>query len=93
MEIKPLGFFRKQLYAMFEGALGRKMTDNEHLMLKNLFMESIKDHRVTTDNTKPLVHHVVCPKCQDIKVKSGQGFKRYKQGIKRAGGSIEAPKS
>lgn len=90
---KPIGFYRKEMYALFEHLVGRKMTEKEHELLKQTFMAALREHQTMNNpNPNPIEHRILCPKCQDLKVKVGKSFKFYKRKLKARGGDVSEQK-
>jgi len=76
---------RKQVYGFLKET-GYKFEKDNQSKLSNI-LKSVYENRVAEMlPNKPLVHEIVCPKCQGVRIKKGKQFKKYKQSIRRAGG-------
>ena len=71
---KPAGYYRQEVYRIFEEMVGRKMDDKEHKFLKALLMNFLNDvHPVVAEQT-PIAYTVTCPKCFNKEAGVGRDF-------------------
>lgn len=89
--ISPKGasLLRKNLYDFLKSE-EIIITGKQQSVLSKLIQE-IYDNRIIESHKnpdQPLMHEIVCPKCQGVKHKLGKHFKNYKKDIRQAGGDI-----
>lgn len=83
MESRPKGAYRKDFYAIFEGMVGRKMTDQEHAFLKAMMLNYLKEHGTTVMASNEVREHTfTCKKCGGVTKGKGKSFKSKMRKIK-----------
>lgn len=74
---KKLGIYRKELYGVFEGIVGRQMTEEEHSSLKEVmvkYVEANSERPILP--SEPKEHIYVCGNCGGRTRGNGRKFKR-----------------
>jgi hypothetical protein len=77
MEKKSRGQYRKDAYALFEKLVGRQMTEDEHVELKTLMVEYLRDHQMDFPAPATKIDYTfTCKKCQMQTAGKGKDFRK-----------------